>query len=159
MVTPRTGGRPGRPRKPTQLAVLHGDHKKNPGRVNRNEPKPPPADGAAPDWLSPAAARVWDEVAPSMVAMGVLTVWDLPLFAELCEALALARHAHQRAVLEQTGQLAVASGAASPTTQWAKIVGLVAAIGGRFGMTPADRAQLATRDPGQHDPTEDLLSG
>lgn len=71
--------------KPTALKILEG----NPGKqkLNTEEPKPPvPATvPKPPKRLMPEAKKEWKRLAPSMVAMGLLTEVDLAAFAELCQ--------------------------------------------------------------------------
>lgn len=130
----------GRPRKPTALALLHGDHRKNPGRVNRAEPVPSAGAVGPPYELSGAAQLVWDRLAPDRSVKGLLTSWDVDAFAAFCEALA----ALQRLWPGTPG--------------YRDAVAVCTSIGGRFGWTPSDRAKLTVGE-GRRDATEDLLSG
>ena len=53
----------GRPKKPTNLKVLHGTYRKD--RENPNEVFPDPAaDIQAPEWLPKEARDKWSELAP-----------------------------------------------------------------------------------------------
>jgi hypothetical protein len=65
------------------LKVLRG----NPGKrkPNAREPTPPVGEVIKPVDISPAAAGVWDELAPVALAMGTLTRADIRPFATLCE--------------------------------------------------------------------------
>lgn len=152
-----TGNPPGRPRKPTQLAILHGDGKKNPSRVNRAAPHPP-GEMVRPD-LSEPARHVWDLVAGPLERAGVLTPVDVPLFAELCEALIVARLARVNATREAAGKLVTQPGAASPTTVWHKSMAIVNMLASQFGMTPAARARLVVGEGTGGASSDDLLSG
>lgn len=75
----------GPPKKPTELKVVQG----NPGRVKNlgvNEPKPKKVQGARPPkWMSPAARRVWREMAPRLELLGLLTVLDVNMLARYCD--------------------------------------------------------------------------
>jgi phage terminase small subunit len=88
---PRTG----RPAKPTALKILHGDDRKNPQRVNRNEPHPADAQVVPTDDLDVAARQVWDRVAPDLIRQGVLTAWDAEAFTVYCQTVAVYRDAHR----------------------------------------------------------------
>ena len=76
---------PGRKAKPTQLKIIQG----NPGRrpLNRHEPKPS-GDAAMPYHLNGRAAAIWEELAPELRRLGLLTSVDARMFAVLCDLLA-----------------------------------------------------------------------
>lgn len=141
----------GRPRKPSHLKVLHGDDKKNPGRVNDAEPQPAAGDVEPPFGLTKQAREVWDRLAPDMQAKGVLTSWDADLFAELCEAIVKLR-AKRRAANREAER-----GGASPMREYGQALDMVVKLAGRFGMTPSDRSKLEV-DRGD-EKSDDLLSG
>lgn len=142
----------GRPAKPTALKLLHGDDKKNPGRVNRSEPVPAAVEIAAPSFLSPEAREIWDEIAPDRIRKGVLTAWDVQAFAAFCEGLRILRYAPEHALdLAKPGQ-------ESPMAKFRQAVSICSALGGRFGWTPADRQKLIVGE-GKRDDDADLLSG
>ena len=145
-------GERGRPPKPTNLAVLHGDGKKNPGRVNRQEPKPSNEPVAPPYQLTAAVREVWDRLAPDRIAKGLLTSWDVDAFAAFCEALVILHRAPRGANAKPV------AGGPSPMTKFKDAVALCATLGGRFGWTPSDRAKLAMPEQ-SNQPGEDLLSG
>jgi len=71
--------------KPTALRVLHGGH---PERVNRREPIPAPLPVVRPPYLSEEAVKKWDDLAPHLVSMGVVTGVDVDLLAAYCECFA-----------------------------------------------------------------------
>lgn len=80
----------GRRPQPTALKVLRG----NPGQRKLNDQEPiPVGEAEKPTWLTPAAAAVWDEIAPGAIAMGVLTSVDVSAFGKLCELEKTARMA------------------------------------------------------------------
>src|SRR6478736_3335807 len=85
----------GRPRKPTVLKIVTG----NPGKreINKDEPKPEDADLAAPYWLNPEAAAVWNEIAPHLGKVGLLTTADVHMLGMGCIAVAQFRIAAQAA--------------------------------------------------------------
>jgi P27 family predicted phage terminase small subunit len=98
-----------------------------------------------PDYLDDDASKVWERLAPSLEARGVLTDWDADLFAAYCTAVV---H-HRRAVelVNQTNVLTKAAGAAhvvkNPALQVIRDQAtILVALGARFGLTPADRATL-----------------
>ncbi len=73
----------GRPATPTTILALRGSrHAK--GRAG--EIAPPPAEVACPTWLrdDPAALAHWDDTAPSLHALGLLTQLDVHVWARAC---------------------------------------------------------------------------
>lgn len=147
------GSTMGRPKKPTHLALLHGDDKKNPDRVNSREPIPDSAPVEPPVSLDADAQAVWDRLAPDRIAKGVLTTWDADAFALLCRSLVVS---HDRARAAQ-GDYVPQPGCATPLTELKTAVGIVTQLGSRFGWTPADRAKLVM--PDDRERGDDLLTG
>ncbi len=76
----------GRKPKPTALKILEGNPGKRP--LNENEPIPPKGNIKCPTWLLPEAKKEWKRLAPSLEAMGVLTMADLTAFEGYCQAYA-----------------------------------------------------------------------
>lgn len=74
-------GRRGPPPKPTPFKVLSGSR-----RINKDEPKLPPADVECPDYLKGNARFEWERLAPGLVKAGLLTIADVTSFAAYCEA-------------------------------------------------------------------------
>lgn len=150
----------GRPAKPTKLKLLHGDDKKNPGRVNRSEPLPADDHVAPTEELAGEALEAWDRIAPDLIRKGVLTPWDAQAFTTYCQTVAHYREASRCLAVEGYTARGAAGGVIkSPYWQIMRdAIAVMTTIGGRFGLTPSDRAQLsigeATRAPGA-----DLLSG
>jgi phage terminase small subunit len=126
----------GRPRKPDNLKILHGDR---PDRINRSAPQPGEAEIVPPFELSDEAQANWDRMAPDRIRQGVLTVWDVEAFAHFCEALVAARKAVPTDKAE-----GLKPGSATPLSEYKRAIDLLAVLGGRFGWTPSDRAKLMT---------------
>jgi phage terminase small subunit len=76
----------GRRPKPTSLKLLQGTARKSRERVN--EPIPPEGKIVRPDFLKYREVELWDEYGPVLVAMGTLTVADVPNFAAWCVKMA-----------------------------------------------------------------------
>jgi P27 family predicted phage terminase small subunit len=150
----------GRPRKPTQLALLHGDDKKNPKRINRQEPKPLAGDIAPTEPLDAAARETWDLLAPDLIRQGVLTAWDCPAFTKYCQATSYYRQAV--AGLRETGLVVLGStGSPVKSPYWLIMNDALAMeikLGAQFGLTPVDRAKIRIGGD-KRDPGADLLSG
>lgn len=133
------GARGAKP-KPTALKVLHGDR---PDRINDAEPIPPEQEVAAPEDLSDDARAAWDRLAPGLIAVGVLTAWDVDAFVVVCEALAR----YKQATKLVNGSALLVQGPNGFVKNPALIVQreaetTFAQYGARFGLTPSDRTQL-----------------
>ena len=85
----------GRKPLPTALKVLEGDRGKGRRPINQNEPAPPQKNVKCPDWLMPEAKKEWKRLAPSLIAMGILTEHDMEAFAGYCQAYARWREAEE----------------------------------------------------------------
>ena len=138
---------------PTKLKELKGTAK------NIVEPEYAEASTEAPTYLTGLAKELWDELAPGLHANGLLTIADIPLFAEFCKAYSNMREAND--ILDADGLLiAGRQGAMVKNPAWQikrEASETMMKIGSRFGMTPADRARLGTADSVDKN-IEDLLS-
>lgn len=145
--------------------MLHGDRK---DRINTAEPKPA-GEIERPAWLSARARRVWDSLAPDLAAKGVLTAWDVHAFADFCAAVPINQDAMSdvaqngasctTVVRELPDGSLVYELRRNPAWQVAReSSALITTVGGRFGLTPSDRAQLKIGEGGRGS-TDDLLSG
>lgn len=114
----------GRKPKPTHLKLVTG----NPGgrEINENEPVP---SGAVikPRFLTGRASKVWDEYAPGLIRVGLITAADRHAFAALCCLMA---------EFEAEPRDMVASRIAQMRALWAE-----------FGMTPSARTRLQVPVP------------
>lgn len=151
-------GKRGPAPKPTALRLLTGDRA---DRINRNEPLPTDGGAILPtEELDGAALEAWDRLAPDLIRKGVLTAWDVQAFTVYCQTVAHYQEASRCLAVEGMTARGAAGGVIkSPYWQIMRdAVGVMTTIGGRFGLTPADRSQLsvggAKREPGA-----DLLSG
>lgn len=136
----------GRPAKPTSLRILHGDH---PERINRHEPKPAEDRVEPTQPLAEYAQQVWDSLASDLVAKRVLTPWDAYAFTAYCVAAGTFRQASER--LATDGLTAEGSaGGVIKSPYWQIMrdsLDMMVKLGGRFGLTPSDRATLGV--PGE----------
>lgn len=153
----------GRKPKPTALKVLEG----NPGRrpLNEYEPVPPKAKIECPDWLEEEAKREWNRLAPSLEAMGVLTMADVTAFAGYCQAYARWREAEEfiskhgsifqtpSGYVQQVPQVSIAQ----------QNLKIMQSLCSEFGLTPATRARIiaggGNDSAASDDPMEMLLKG
>jgi phage terminase small subunit len=111
-----------RPAKPTALKIIQGNPGKRP--LNRHEPKPAPR-CARPKFLNGRAARIWDEYAPELERIGVLTAVDGHLFAAWCTLAA---------------ELEIQAGRMS-----APRIAQMRMLAAAFGLEPSSRARLVVK--------------
>jgi phage terminase small subunit len=76
----------GRRPKPTKLKLLKGTSRVDRARVG--EPEPPGGEITRPEFLKYREIELWDEYEPILIAMGTLTIADVPLFAVWCVLMA-----------------------------------------------------------------------
>ena len=155
---------PGRKPKPTAIKVLEGNPGKRP--LNKREPVPPKGSIKCPEWLLPEAKREWKRLAPSLEAMGVLTVLDLASFEGYCQA--YARWIEAEAFITQHGSIfKTPSGYVQQVPQVSiaqQSLKIVQSFCSEFGLTPATRARIIAAGGGKdesfsEDPMEKLLKG
>lgn len=76
-------GRRGPQPQPTALKIARGNPGKRP--LNTEEPQLPAPDLTAPKGLKGRALREWQELGPTLLAAGVLTMADLKCFLTYCQ--------------------------------------------------------------------------
>lgn len=150
---------------PTALKLVRGTR---PDRVNHNEPKPE-GEVTAPTTLSNGARKVWDSLAPDLIAQKILTTWDVDTFAAFCELVVQNRDANAD-LAENGNRITVPvrelrDGTVIYSTQknpaWTVVresSALLVTLGGRFGLNPSDRSALKVGDAGKRSDKERLLS-
>lgn len=138
-------GKRGPKPQPTVLKLVRGETR--PSRVGdpSKEVKPPPLDVEPPSFLDADAMAWWNKYAPSLITRGLLTFWDVPMFAALCTA--LAHYARAVELVNASNVLVKAAGhnhvVKHPGMQVIRDnMSIIIAISGRFGMSPADRNGL-----------------
>ena len=104
---------------PTVIRLLTNASRKS---VKTNEPKPTSV-ARKPDWLEGTAAEVWDEYAPQLIQLGLLTGVDVELFAAFCTLAATLRDTPEKMRPAHFGQLRMLSSC--------------------FGMSPAERTRFS----------------
>lgn len=153
--------------KPTSLRVLDGDRE---DRINRDEPTPGQGDVVPPAWLvelddeSPGdretALDIWRRLAPDLERKGVLTPWDVDQFAVFVDA--VVRHREATRSVQTHGILIEGqkgNEVRNPAIQVARdYADLMTRVGGRFGLTPSDRADLKIEREAPDGGAERLLS-
>jgi phage terminase small subunit len=127
---------PGKPT-PTHLKVLRGNPGKRP--LPKNEPQPQ-GDVIRPRFLKGRAAKIWEEYAPELIRLKLLTSVDAHTFAAWCAL---------TAEFEK-----------DPTKMLAAKIGQMRALAAAFGMEASSRARLGTAPKSdERDPFEDFMKG
>lgn len=121
----------GRPPTPTAVKKLRGETR--PSRINADEPQPK-IGADPPPWLTKAARKVWERLAPVLTETQVLTQADAIALSNLCE---LQAQLNKQA---KTGQVS------------GKLAGEIRQHLGRFGLTPADRVRVKAGPKKEEDP-------
>lgn len=149
-------GRRGIAPKPTALRILDGDRE---SRINRNEPLPGDGPIEPTQELSADAQVAWDRMAPELAAKHVMTFWDAQAFTTYCMTVATYQEAARK--LSEEGMVAQgAAGGVIKSPYWQIMrdaIAVMTTIGGRFGLTPSDRAQLTVRKEGSAGGAERLI--
>ena len=154
----------GRKPKPTAMKLLEG----NPGKrlLNDKEPVPPKGSIKCPAWLLPEAKKEWKRLAPSLEALGVLTLVDLTAFEGYCQA--YARWKEAEAFITQHGSIfKTPSGYVQQVPQVSiaqQNLKIMQSFCSDFGLTPATRARITAaggmrEDSDAQDPMEQWLKG
>lgn len=87
----------GRPSKPPELKVLHGDRKRTIKAVPKSRPS---FDAKAPAHLSFDAQKAWKDIIPKLERMGILTEIDTDAIAIYCDAYSRWVEARQALAIE-----------------------------------------------------------
>ena len=129
------------PRRPDHLKILAGERE---DRINRNEPLSAESTIVPPGQLSEGAQEVWDRLAPDMIDKGVLTAWDVDMFAVYCDASAT----YYECSAAMGSSYAVKGSVGDTTVKnplWRVMrdcADTMRSIGAKFGLTPNDRAGI-----------------
>lgn len=102
-----------------------------------------------PGYLSSDAREVWDRLAPSLHAEGVLTIWDAEMFARFCDLTVKVREAGR---LLEIGLLVRGRREGFVTNPAWRVyrdgLSLLRSYAQEFGLTPSARSLLRREDPG-----------
>lgn len=158
-------GERGPAKEPSALKAVKGTA--DPKQV-ANEPVPT-GPVVAPENLTDSAREVWDRLAPDLERKGVLTAWDVDLFAMFCTAVADWDEADQRVQAE--GSLVDApvfdrngkqTGSRTQKSPWLAVrrdaFEMARSLGSRFGLTPSDRASVRAHASGEVQSPDRLLT-
>lgn len=144
--------------KPTALRILHGEDNY---RINKDEPIPATVEVQCPEWMPAEGVEVWNRIGPDLVAKGVLTFWDVELFARFCWF--SARCVDLILQVEREGQIITGDKGMKvkhPAMQLIRdATTQMLSISRRFGLTPSDRQSLSIHHKEDKGGTGELLSG
>lgn len=141
-------GRRGPPKKPTEIRLLHGTHRKDRYGDVAQEVAPPPGDLDAPAWLGKIGKDFWNYIAPRVGKMKLLTELDRESLALMCNAYEIVRLANANikanGITQTTDKdrtlanpaVAIRASAAAEFDRWAR----------QFGLTPAARQGMKSGD-------------
>jgi len=138
----------GRPKKPTALKVLEGNRGRRP--LNNNEPQPDSVIPDCLDWLEPDAKEAYEQLAPMLNRLGLLTEADGHALAAYCSAFArwkratehIQKHGDTYPIRDNNGdikyiqqfpEVSIANKAMTMMHKW----------GSAFGLSPSSRSNLA----------------
>jgi len=148
----------GRPKKPTQLKILHGNPGKRP--LPQNEPHPEIGIPTRPEWLSTEAKREWNRVVPELARLGLLAKIDRALISAYCESWAMYVHAIK--TIQEDGTTFVTDKgyiAQRPEVGIAKaMLEKMGQLSAKFGFTPSDRSKMAAPEIKEEDPLAEFLN-
>jgi P27 family predicted phage terminase small subunit len=161
--------RSGRRRKPTALKVIEGNRGHRP--LPEGEPQPEVGMPAIPAELDADAVAKWNEVAPELFAVGVLTLVDGSALAAYCSAWSTWVKAQRRLNAQARNDDTVFAEGLLQRTKSGNIIQNpllgIANVARRdmlraaaeLGLTPAARANLEGAKRGDEDPTDKKFFG
>ena len=136
----------GRKPTPTALKIIRGNPGKRP--ISTTEPK---STGKAqpPEWLGAHGRKHWEEIAPMLENIGVLTALDALALGDLCLAYEKWRLALEREVDE--GAYTTAQSGFPVMSPWViegeRQRGIWRKLQTEFGMTPSSRSRVSAVAP------------
>ena len=147
----------GRKPNPTAVKQLRGNPGKRP--LNKREPRPKTAVRKPYKLGRGIQARFWDEHAPELERLAILTGVDVPAFRLMAEAYAFAVQAAQE--LHAAGELTVEGRNGPKKHPLAQVfrdqATLYKTFAAEFGMTPSARARLQIPDDAEQMSLADML--
>lgn len=134
----------GRPKKPQELAILHGDFKKNPQRLNKNAPLVSRELPICPEHLDDIARERWQFVVTQLTNMQLQSLVDGPLIEQYCRAYSQWRKMLK--LIDEHGYTVSTSDGAEKVSPYVTIEGrlwdqMERALG-KFGFNPSARSSL-----------------
>lgn len=124
---------------PTNVLAARGSWR---AKERAGEPTPPSTPTLPPTKLTGEARAIYDRLAPSLHACGLLTSADLPRFKDYCR-LSVAWDKAMTEVEE--------TGSRSAILSLAKVDEMLRKLAASFGLTPADRTNIRVDVPTEND--------
>lgn len=130
----------GRKPKPTNLRLIEGNREHRP---IHDDVKPVPLAPSRPDWVDGKAAEIWDEYAPKLERLGILTEIDGLAFGALC--VEMAEYIKMRGdATDSVQEFSTGARQVAPEITIAhKCLDKARALFAEFGLTPSSRARLS----------------
>lgn len=146
---------------PTAMLKLRGSWR---GDINKDEPQPEVGIPEMPDYLGENAKACWDELAPMLVELNVLTIADRTALALLCETYSnwrrsqdmLAKHGDVYPIKDDNGKVKYLQQTpyVSMSKAYAKQLKDMLC---EFGLTPSARSRVQTVQDSQTSKAEDKM--
>ncbi len=131
-------GRRGPKPTPTVIRLLTNNAGKR--AINHEEPNPgavPAALAKCPKWLEGEARALWNRIVPHGIAIGLITIVDLPTLEAMCVSYWRWRQAEK--LSGDNLELAIAKGYRNAAVKERQ---LMASLGARFGFDPSSRSNV-----------------
>lgn len=135
-------GKRGPAKRPTQLAILHGE---KPSRINHDEPLPDEGTPDVPYEMDEEVREVWDFAVHQLGVMRTLSPADRDTLVAYCEAVVMHRRT-SRALRDQDLLVPGAMGGRvrNPLVQMQRDAAtLVRVLAREFGLTPSARSDIS----------------
>lgn len=157
-------GKRGPRKQPTKLRLLRGDPSKE-GR-NADEPIPPAGPLDPPSHVTGAALEKWNEVAPQLQAMRILTTADRETLARYClyfeqfvkYAEQVRRGLDVLVIRDDAGKVKYIQSTPA-ATMFVKLGQSLLRIEQEFGLTPSARAGMSVDNAAQESRLQKYLDG
>lgn len=149
-------GKRGPAKQPTKLRLMRGD----PSKVGKNKKEPkPPAGCEPPPFVKGETLKVWKEIAPPLLAAGIITQADAIELGHFCETEVSYRQAMAE-VLRDGPLMINRYGDKQPSGAFKAAMQARAQLSrdaDKFGMTPSARAGMQIKPVDDSDPLGEFL--
>ena len=149
-------GRRGPIATPTRILELNGSWR---AKKRRGEPRPKVKAPSCPSWLGVSGKRLWRELTPRLLKIGLVSELDRTLLAALCHSYEMFRQARTTVLAEglttttDKGNIVQHPAVGAMNTAWGQMVKAAA----EFGLSPASRARFDVDIPKPEDALDRFL--
>lgn len=133
--------------KPTAIKLLEGNPGKRP--LNDSEPQPKRHAPECPEWLDSVARGIWEDLAPRLERLGLLTEIDGPMFAAFCQSCAIWQFNARLVAKNKTEfvqnhdkKINKTKSKPSPRSVAIDFLNQTKGLAALFGLSPSDRSKL-----------------